>query len=314
MKIVQFVDRLPTYGESFDAMIVSLSSESRATNIVKKYNCVAPVRLSVFDKEKKEDYIFETNKAYLVQYGFDPIRTDNFSDLIAFYSKKTSHGVFSILIDVSCLSRPAMAEIVFGLLSIDNIDKFRILFCYSLAQFTPPTNATAPNEAIEPVHNACSGWPSRQADPTSLISGLGYEPNKAEGASEYLDPSEHWGFIPESPVKEFLQELEKNNYSLIRRLCESNRTVRYDLSKPSRTFGQLEIIISDLLTRSNPILLPFGPKLFFILCLLQSIRHPEVGVWHVTGESNEEPVDRCASDIEIGFEVTLHRRASAADI
>lgn len=35
----------------------------------------------------------------------------------------------------------------------------------------------------------------------------------------------------------------------------------------------------------NPVLLPFGPKIFFAISLLVASVYREVGVWHVTGDS-----------------------------
>lgn len=304
MKIINFIDVLPTIGQEFDIIICTLGPESRAINISDKYKIFGVKKIAIICGPQKQ-LAYEANEKFFELNGFEKIFRPDFFETIKNFTTSRPPGPIRIALDISCMPRQLMAEVILHVLDLQNTSEFEITFCYSLANFTSPITEVVPNEAIEPVHPSFSGWPSKQSLPTSLITGLGYEPDKAEGASEYLDPSEQWGFIPVSPVTEFLPELEKNNSSLIARLSGEKRTVKYDIDQPSRTFGQLEIVISDLLTRSNPILLPFGPKIFFALCLIQSFRHPEVGVWHVTGETHETPVDRCASDVEIGFKITL---------
>jgi hypothetical protein len=307
MKIINFIDKLPTTNQDFDIIICTLSPESRAINISHKYKISSSKKLAIICDSRKE-LAYTENDDFFELNGFEKIHPHDFFESIKNFTSSHPLNTIRIALDISCMPRQFMAEVVLHILSLQDFVKFEINFCYSLANFTPPLTAVVPNEAIEPVHSSFSGWPSKQSLPTSLITGLGYEPEKAEGASEYLDPSEQWGFIPISPVEEFLPELEKNNSSLIMRLSGENRVIKYEIDQPSRTFGQLEIVISDLLTRSNPILLPFGPKIFFVLCLIQSFRHPEIGVWHVTGETHEAPVDRCASGVEIGFQVTFAKK------
>jgi hypothetical protein len=304
MEILELIDTVPTQGQKFDIFIAALSSESRAINIASKYGISAPAKFAIISA-RKDELAYKDNEAVFASNKFSIIRHGELDDVLRLLNESHPEQRIRIALDISCMPRQLMAKVLLAILGMAKIDEYEITFFYSLASFTTPAVDIVPNEAIEPVSPTFSGWPSEQSLPTSLITGIGYEPEKAEGASEYLDPSEQWGFIPLSPVSEFLTELEKNNNSLISRITSEGRAIRYEVSEPSRTFGQLEIVISDLLRRSNPILLPFGPKIFFALCLLQGIRHPEVGVWHVTGESNESPVDRRASGLEVGFSVTL---------
>jgi hypothetical protein len=313
MKIDKFVDQLPEEGQEFDAIILALGPESRAKNILFKYKISAPLKIAIIC-HKTKDLAFKKNEKLFKSEKFRNILQSEFESVIKAEMASVEAQKFRIALDISCMPRQLMADIILILLNLRNFSRFEINFCYSLANFTKPLTGVIPNEAIEPVHPSLSGWPSRQSLPTSLITGLGYEPDKAEGASEYLDPSEQWGFIPVSPIEEFLIELEKNNTSLIGRLESENRAIKYEIEQPARTFGQLEMVISDLLRRSNPILLPFGPKIFFALCLIHSLRHPEVGVWHVTGETHEAPVDRCASGVEIGFQITMTRDENEDEI
>jgi len=304
--IQTLVNYLPQPGRRFDLFIAGLGPESRATNILEKYHPEVDSKLALLSSLAK-DHAFDGNRQTFQAANFTECNTDTISTILGAAIPKVDIDTLQILIDISCISRPAMATTLSSLLSIRSVKNFDISFVYSLAIFTQPLLGAVPNEAIEPVHIDFSGWPSQQLAPTSLVIGLGYEPDKAEGAAEYLDPSEQWGFVPVSRVTEFLPEVEKNNERLIQRLQSNDRIVRYDVHDPEQTFGQLEIIVSDLIRKSNPILMPFGPKIFYAICLIQSLCHPEIGVWHVTSEAREASVDRRASGIELGFRTVISR-------
>jgi hypothetical protein len=180
--------------------------------------------------------------------------------------------------------------------------ELNLYVCYSVAEFSPPPTDFPPNEYIAPVASRFAGWPAA-SQPTSLVVGLGYEPHKAEGAAEFLDASEQWLFVPNSPISEFRDAVEKNNEGLVERARRSNRLVEYQVDDPAATYGQLELLVSDLSRRSNPVLLPFGPKIFFALSLLQSYEHAQAGVWAVSSERTAPATDRRPSRCIVGFHV-----------
>lgn len=183
-----------------------------------------------------------------------------------------------LVIDISCMPREYMAEIL-ALISSAKIKEVELITLYALASFSPPSSESVINEAIEPVHQRFAGWSTPDSKPTSLILGLGYEPDRAEGASEFFEPSDQWVFVPRSPVTEFFDEVAQNNKALLFEVG-NRHVVEYSVLDPSLTFAQLEMVIGLLLDKTNPVLLPFGPKIFFFLCLIQCLQHPKIGVWH----------------------------------
>lgn len=189
----------------------------------------------------------------------------------------------TLVLDISCMPREYMAEIL-ALISAIKVKEIELITLYALATFSPPSNESVINEAIEPVHQRFAGWSTPDSRPTSLILGLGYEPDRAEGASEFFEPSDQWVFVPRSPVTEFFDEVYLNNKALL--LEVGNRhVIEYDVLDPSLTFAQLEMVVGLLLDKTNPVLLPFGPKIFFFLCLIQCLQHPKIGVWHFSNRS-----------------------------
>lgn len=221
--------------------------------------------------------------------------------LAAFTSQlESSEGLYKVVIDISCIPRKVMAEFLACLVDKTTFEEIELIVLYSLAEFTPPSENELANLSIEPVHKFFAGWSTPETKPTSLILGLGYEPDKAEGASEYFEPSDQWVFIPRSPVPEFLGQVNKNNLNLIQETDE-NHLIEYNVADPEMTYGQLELVISSLIRTSNPVLLPFGPKIFFFLCLVQCLTHPELGVWQVTSNEDPSQLEIKASGYTIGI-------------
>lgn len=290
----------------FDLALVSLSAESRCTNVVEMTSFNARTRLAIIEHESLLSSYAKSDKI-LRELNFSPVNSNVFEATLSASSVSFERVQLRVVVDISCMSREMMARVFSWLLySRPNIE-LDLYVCYSVAEFSAPPTSMSPNEYIAPVAGQFAGWPSA-AQPTSLIVGLGYEPHKAEGAAEFLDASEQWLFIPNSPIDQFRVEVEKNNEGLVERARRSNRLVEYRVDDPSGTYGQLELLVSDLARRSNPVLLPFGPKIFFALGLLQSFEHSQAGVWAVSGERAVAAVDLRPSRCVVGFEAIFRRK------
>jgi hypothetical protein len=277
--------------ESCDLLIAYSCLESRSSNILNKLQF-----------NKSEIFIIEDSPsntfALTSQLDYRSLDKATYPEAIREVLNDLERP-YKIVLDISCLPHTIMADILHIISTAESKCKIELIVLYSLAEFTPPSTSSLANESIEPVHKNFAGWSSPETKPTSLILGLGYEPNKAEGASEYFEPSDQWIFIPSSPISEFLGQVHSNNSNLIKKTDE-DRTIVYDVSDPEITYGQIELVISSLARKSNPVLLPFGPKIFFFLCLVQCLTHPELGVWRVTGVEDRISQDVHASKYIIG--------------
>ncbi|HEY1394539.1 hypothetical protein [Roseateles sp.] len=206
---------------------------------------------------------------------------------LAELGKKSGAPYFSILIDVSCMSRSQMGYVMAKIKSIA-IDilpaKVRLLYC--LAKFVPPPEQRISyNRRVAPVHQAFSGWTTSPGLPLEVIVSLGYERGKAAGAVEYLEPSGRWVFVPRSPEENYLKHVEIHNKEL---LGDRNKKFRidYDVLDPVATYYSLLSLTKGLAQSSRPVLLPFGPKLFFALSLLVAACVEEAAVWHVDADED----------------------------
>ena len=214
-------------------------------------------------------------------------------------------GPVQLAIDVSCMPRPVMAEVFSTLFALAESRDLTVTVFYALAAFTEPPQHLPPNEEIRPVHPRFSGWPSDVASSTALLIGLGYEQHKAEGASEYFDPSELWVFMPRSPLPAYDDAVVANNKELIERARRSGNLIDYPVADPERTFGELVRIAASTRQRATPLILPFGPKVFFAISLVVSLLYEDVGVWLITGDLALATTNHVPSGTLISFEVSL---------
>lgn len=283
-------------GVTYDVFITFFTDEPRSLFYLQNFNgdSVKKFALAAGD-------ISDSLSLAIEEHGFFRINPDHIaSSLISAVSSLSVRT--NILIDIACMPREIMAEVLACLLSIGASRPICLRVVYTIAKYTLPPSDIRANESIEAVHSAFSGWSYADSKPTSLVLGLGYEPFKAEGASEYFEPYEQWVFIPESPVLEYLPKVLSNNEELISRNHIENKVVRYRVDDPEFTFGQLEQVVSSLIVTTNPVLMPFGPKIFFFLCLIQSVSHPEVGVWQVTDNNLGVSTGGEASEYSFGIE------------
>lgn len=207
--------------------------------------------------------------------------------LTSVLSEAITSECLEIALDISSIGPALMGEVLEVISDTSKLCRIKLYVGYSVSNYFAPENAVRINQSINVVSPFFSGWSDDQSYRTSTIVGLGYEPCKAEGALEYFDAKEQWIFIPKSTDEKYYLDVKSNNESIIDRLSESQHIVEYDVTDPAGTFSLLEQIISNLLQNTNPLLMPFGPKIFLFISMLQALCHPELGVWAVSSSSSE---------------------------
>lgn len=217
-----------------------------------------------------------------------------------------------IFVDVSAFPRSALAVI------FDSLRRYldecgtpvRVTIGYCPAVYADPNKGPLPsNNRVAPVHHSFAGWTTDPTLPVELIVGLGYEKGKALGAVEYIQPS-HWRlFVPNSEEERFLFQVQKQNAELIDNTLADSR-FDYDVLDPIGQLSMLSSMLSEITKFSRPVLLPFGPKIFFAICLLAAMRSPSVAVWHVSGEDVTPPAGRMPSGRAVYLSFTFARADS----
>jgi hypothetical protein len=280
--------------DEYDLFIATVGYEDRATFISKNLSIRAAERIAVGFTEKHV-FNYEANRDWYVRekYTVDEPGEADFGSLIR--SKIQRLGFSSerlrLCVDISSMTRTRLAVLVdtFRQMSLPPIDAY---FLYAVAAYSPAPKVTFVNRHVGPVLPSFAGWWIHPERPTVAVVGLGYEQNKALGAVEHIQVGEVLLFIPASSERQYSEALELANRTLLKEVRPSGRFY-YVVDKPLDCFSDLELLVSSLLHDSNPILLPFGPKIFTLTSLLVAAVHPTAAVWRVSGA--EEPTDRVAA-------------------
>lgn len=197
---------------------------------------------------------------------------------------RDTNGVASLLIDLSCLSRQHIGGLFAAVKDLAKEGPVELQIAYSLARFVkPPMHWSTAIRRIAPVNSEFAGWTAAPDNPIELVIALGYEKGKAIGAAEYLEPGETWLFVPTSPEEKYLREVQVQNKELL--LERETKQLEYEVLSPVDAYHTLLSLVRGMRNVARPILLPFGPKIFFGLSLLVAMVIDEAAVWFVDGEN-----------------------------
>lgn len=299
MTVLQMFDIVPDEARAADLFIYSHTLDPRGLYTPRTVGSSAAQRWEIRQAKNNVKDLTRSDSCTAIEIGLEFLPSA-LAEWIANFDGKPR-----IAIDISCMPRPTMAAAFQAILEAGDRKVVRLDVLYVLAEYTPPPAQLPPNEDIRPINDWFAGWPTNATASTSLVVGLGYERDKASGACEYFDASETWVFVPQSSILEYQSTVEANNEVLLARALRRDLAATYHVERPAETFGLLASKVSQIVSKMNPVLLPFGPKIFFALCLLVASVYREAGVWHVTGDSEMPDVPHVASAHTPAFRVEL---------
>lgn len=211
-----------------------------------------------------------------------------------------------VAVDVSSMTRTRIAAVVQALAELPASMQIGVDFLYAPATFREPE---APPPAIlrrDPVSGFFAG--SLAMGDSTVIIGLGYEQHKAASTIEDFGPSRVIAFVPEGEDKRFLEAVLTANAGVLEGPMRPDEE-RYRLDDPYATLQRLEALCFDALYRDEPrmpVLVPLGPKIFAVCCLLVGALHVEdVAVWRVSYWELEPPVAAQAAGAVYGLRVDV---------
>ncbi len=291
----------------YDLFITTVGYESRAAFIAKNVSIKSTERMAIGFTERHV-FNYDTNRDWYIREGYtvDETNDRDFGPLIRSRIDRFKLGSepLRVCVDISSLTRSRLAVLVDTFRDV-SLPAIYVHFLYALAAYSPAPKVTFVNRHVGPVLPAFAGWWTHPERPTVAVVGLGYEQNKALGAVEHIQAGEILLFIPTSSEPEYSTALETANETLLKEVRPSGR-FHYVVERPLDCFVELELLVSSLLHDSNPILLPFGPKIFSLTAMLVAAVHPMVAVWRVSGA--EEPTDRVATGEVTGLSVYFDNR------
>lgn len=291
----------------YDLFIAAVGFEARAIYIAQniKMKAARRVALGFIDRQVLN---FANNKEWFVQNTFEYFEhaDDGFRNAFVELLQKTpTHEDNSIhlVIDISCFNRFRLATMLDVIRSdTRRPENIYVDFLYVIGEFSLPPTKCSPNTHVGPVSSEFAGWTVDPSLPPAAVIGLGYEQDKALGAVDHLQITHVLAFIPVSAIPEYYSAVREANASLIANIKDTN-VINYQVHDPAGCFYMLESVVNGLSAEFNPILLPFGPKIFTVCALLAASQHRYAAVWRVSGGESEEPSDRRASDHVVGLTV-----------
>lgn len=222
------------------------------------------------------------------EYIANVILIDVSIDKDNFFEQDDNTSPLYVIIDVSLIKRVRLAKIFNELYMLSCSTEINLYIFYSLAAYSAPeSKVPAPNKRVSSVHPRFMGWDDEQDLNIMAIVGLGYEHDKATGAVEYLESDRAVVFIPTSSEEQYLSQVQEQNEYLIQSTHESDQ-IEYDVENPVKTIMKIDSVLSGCRNKYKPVLLPFGPKIFYACSLLVALVHQNASVWYVSGEENEK--------------------------
>lgn len=210
-----------------------------------------------------------------------------------------------LLVDVSSMSRRRIAAFVETLCMRSWTAPTTIDFVYALGQFNePPDENDIANTHVGPVSARFAGWAVQADLVPAVILGLGYEQDRALGAVEHIQPGDVWAFRPVSELSSYEAAVRSANEILLE-LIPKSHVIDYDVQRPLECYGKLQSLAAVLGEEANPILVPFGPKIFALCAMLVAAVDRRCAVWRVSAEGADVAQDRVASGLVCGLSVDI---------
>lgn len=180
------------------------------------------------------------------------------------------------------------------------IKRVNLFYAYSHSIYTGPLKGESLALSVDPLEGFSNiSIPDK---PTALIIGLGYEKDKATGLAQYLD-AESYVFISDSSyAEEFSQTVKVENSVLLTEVKKEN-IFEYPILNLKIAAKLLHTLIVDLAQSHRIVLAPCGPKIFSLLCLIESIKVENTDVWRISSSK----ASKTAVDKEPDGKISIYR-------
>jgi len=294
--------------DCFDLPIFALGYESRCTYFFEKSTVNQQTAIVLELPIQDEDLHLKNKKIYtdknVTPFNFRP------EELLCFLRERIhslKKNQVTILLDISSFPRLYIAQILHSFYLITSSDiQIDITICYTPAVYFPPKE-DGPIVSAGPVLRELAGWPDDPNLPIGCVIGLGHEDGKALGIIEYIEPNKVWCLTPIGKDKRYLQSVGKASEGL--KNLDSVVSISYLISKPYKTYKELNSLISSLVESNRMVLVPFGPKIIFAISTIVTLQHlPNLSLWRVSSESNSALVDSEASGENCYIDVSFRSR------
>jgi hypothetical protein len=310
MKLNNYLIKLLTERELLKQYTLSLGAigyEARARYAFSKLGKLSKTNLALrFNDRQVHD--FHKNDAFFNDMGFTLINAatecfrQEFRKMLSTIAKESPKGKISCIVDISSITRAHIAIICYEWFVASRVISRDILvdFVYSYAKYSEPPVEFGPIKVRGPVIPELCGWNGELEIPTSLIIGIGYEKDMALGITEELEPSDLVVFRPMRHEKRYSEAIDRLNKVFLESI-PPDRIVNYNVYDIFSLYTKLCNAISGLVHDTRPTLVPMGPKIFSLCCVLSGLEWlHSVSVWRVSAAEFGDPINRVPNG-DLGF-------------
>jgi hypothetical protein len=293
--------------DGYAMSIGAIGFETRARYAYSKLLVPSARKLALrFNDRQVHDFI--ENESFFINKGFkisnastESLRKEIREAASSLAANSTKERI-SCLVDISSMTRAHIASICYEWFAASQTYGVNVVvdFTYSHAQFSEPPAEFGPIKVRGPVISELCGWSSDPDLTTSLIIGIGFEKDIALGMTEELEPSDLVVFRPVQHDEKYSQAIDRLNQDYFDTI-PPNRVIEYNVFDMYALYTRLCNAVAGLIHDTRPTLVPLGPKVFSLCCMLSGLEWmPHISVWRVSAAEFGDPINRIPSGI-LGF-------------
>jgi hypothetical protein len=258
-----------------DIFITSLSHESRSIHVAGLLEDLQCRKVALSRANPNKEYAYRDNLAYFLEKDFEILPQKNELPDMANIMKAHQEKEVSIVVDCTSMHRPWYYEMFRWLVEKQEIyDRAHVRFAYTMADFVAEKSTPKLKRLEEFIRFDSRKKKSQDA----LIMGLGQEPNISDTIFNQIRPDLLYLFYSDPAAdKRFVKELLVNNHGMINSTHIRN-LIAYPIDNGHTIYQSLINTILPLRNECRITLVPQGPKIFSLACLLVKLSYPDIRI------------------------------------
>lgn len=272
---------------NFDLFICASGFETRSTFQASYISNVGRKICIGFDNEKdnlerkKNDDFFIKNNFEILNCSVEENISKNIGALLKDIEMMLADSKeLKVFIDYSSMTKNWYSYLLLGMFNLKKRSNLNIYFGYSHAEYVKSSISNTLNRIVSPLFGYCNL--SLPSSPTSLVIGLGNEPNRVFGLIEYFDAIPFIFRTDGSFNPNYKIEIESISKDILNEIPIKN-VFEYPVNDLLYTHYILENLCKELLQTNRVIITPCGPKPFTLISLLLSLKYENtIEVWRIS--------------------------------
>ncbi len=259
-----------------DIFITTLGFESRCTFISRKLEGKSCRKIALSRTDHIKEFAFQENKSYYLEQGFEIISVEaKVPDFDSIFSTVTD-GNIHVMLDCTSMS-PRWYFEIFRWFNEDQLEYSiaKLRFIYTMARF----DDYDPIRKVKKIKDFGSTISkSSKKKKNALILGLGHEMNICESIYKKVNPDLLYLYYADPHVdKKYVEKVFVNNHGLINATSIRN-LIAYPIRNGQTIYHSLIDTILPLRDEFNILLIPQGPKIFWVAAMLVNLGYPDTQI------------------------------------